>query len=86
MFNFDKRLARIQATPVKYKIGQKFKTRGKHPRVCTVIDIHRTYNARQQLIRVRYVATHEFLGQTVTDCDVPQTTIDMGYIGPEETP
>lgn len=65
---------------VKYQIGTQFKTRGKHSRLCTVTDILKTYNAAGNLVQIRYVATHEFLGQTVTDRDVVQTTIDMGLI------
>jgi hypothetical protein len=67
----------------RFPIGTQFKTRGKAPRLCTVTDIWRTYNAAGELMRVRYVATHEFLGQTITDCDVCDTTIAMGLI--EET-
>ena len=66
----------------RFAIGTQFKTRGKYPRVCTVTDIWRTYNAADELVRVRYVATHEFLGQTITDCDVCDTTIAMGLVKP----
>lgn len=61
-----------------YAIGTKFMTRGKSPRLCTVIDIHRTYNSAGELVRIRYVATHEFMGQTMVDGDVVATTIAMG--------
>jgi hypothetical protein len=64
----------------KFNIGHQFKTRGKHPRLCTVVDILRTYNAKGDLVKTRYVATHEFMGQTVTDGDVCETTIAMGSI------
>jgi hypothetical protein len=64
----------------KFNIGHQFKTRGKHPRLCTVIDILRTYNAKGDLVKTRYVATHEFMGQTVTDSDICETTIAMGSI------
>jgi hypothetical protein len=62
----------------KYAIGTQFKTRGKAPRTCTVVDIYRTYNSNGELVKVRYVATHEFMGQTVTDYDVVETTIVRG--------
>ena len=65
---------------MKYAIGQQFYTRGKHPRLCTVIDILKTYNSKDELVAVRYVATHEFMGQTLTDRDVIETTIDMGLV------
>ena len=63
-----------------YEIGAQFKTRGKHPRLCTVTDIFKTYNAAGELVRVRYQATHQFAGQTVTDNDVVEATIAMGQM------
>lgn len=63
-----------------YPIGTRFKTRGKHPRLCAVVDILTTYNAAGDLVRTRYVATHDFMGRTVTDYDVPATTIAMGIL------
>lgn len=64
----------------KYAVGIKFKSRGKHPRVCTITDILKTYNVTGELVTIRYVATHECLGQIVTDRDVVQATIDMGLL------
>lgn len=63
----------------KYQVGQKFKTRGKFPRECTVIDIYKTYNLKGEMIELRYIATHEMMGQIVTG-EYPETTIDMGKI------
>lgn len=65
---------------VEYPIGTKFKTRHKTPRLCTVIDILKTYNSKGELVAVRYVAAHEFLGQTVVDRDIVGTTIKMGLV------
>ena len=62
----------------KFSIGQQYLTRGKHPRLCTIIDILKTYNARNECVKLRYVATHEFLGQTLTNSDVCETTVAMG--------
>lgn len=62
----------------KYPIGTVYQSRGKYPRTCTVVDILKTYNAAGELIMIRYIATHEFSGQTVTDRDVVETTITMG--------
>ena len=45
-------------------------TRGKAPRLCTVVDVWKTYNDKGEMVRLRYVSTHEFCGQTVTDYDV----------------
>ena len=63
-----------------YLIGTKFKTRGKHSRICTVVDILKTYNNAGELVSVRYVATHDFLGQIVFDKDVVATTITRGLL------
>lgn len=59
----------------RYPIGTKFYSRSKDPRVCTVVDVLRTYNAAGELVKLRYVATHQFMGQTITDSDVCDTTI-----------
>ena len=61
-------------------IGTQYMTRGKHPRLCTVIDKLITTRADGTIHKTRYIATHEFLGQTVYDCDVGRTTIVMGAI------
>lgn len=62
----------------KFPIGQSFKTRGKGQRYCRVVDILKTYNCAGTLVKVRYVAEHEFMGQTIRDEDVCETTISMG--------
>lgn len=65
-------------SPKHYPIGTRYWTRGQHPRLCTVIDIWRTYNNANELVRVRYVTEHEIAGQTVTEHDVVATTIARG--------
>jgi len=65
---------------MEYAIGTQFKTRGKAPRLCTVIDILKTYNLAGELVKTRYVAQHDFMGQKVNDYDVVATTIAMGLI------
>lgn len=67
-------------SPPKFQIGMQYMTRGRYPHKCTVIDIHRTYDSTGALIKVRYVTTHEFMGQSVTDYDVPEVSIAMGEI------
>lgn len=72
-------------TEPRFKIGTTFKTGGKHPRLCTVIDIHRTYSALTgELVKLRYVSTHEFLGQQVHAYDVVDTTIARGLVSQPE--
>ena len=68
----------------KFKIGTKFRTMGKAPRLCTVVDIHSTYNVNGELVKIRYVAEHEFIGQTIRDSDVVETTIARGLVNPSE--
>jgi hypothetical protein len=45
-----------------------------------VTDILTTYNSKNELVKTRYVSTHEFMGQTVTEYDVPASAISMGLI------
>lgn len=63
-----------------YKIGTQFMTRGRNKNLCTVRDILKTYNSQGELVRVRYVATHEFCGQLITDSDVCAVTIARGIV------
>jgi len=64
----------------KFTIGTQFKTRGKAPRLCTVVDVLKTFNSAGELVSIRYVATHECLGQAVKDTDVVETTVAMGLL------
>ncbi len=64
----------------KFAIGQCFKTQGKHPKVCKIIDIHKTYDSQGKLVKFRYVATHEFVGQILTDYEVVEATVARGLI------
>ena len=61
----------------RFDIGYQFKSRGKYPKTCTVTDILKTYNSKNELVKVRYVATHQFINQIITDYDVPETTLLM---------
>jgi hypothetical protein len=64
----------------KFKIGQQYKTMGKNAKVCTIIDIHKTYNSNGEMVKLRYVSQHEFCGQILKDDDVVETTIARGLI------
>lgn len=61
-----------------YPIGTQYLSSGKCPRICTVVDHHFTYNSKNELIKMRYVATHNFMGQEITDCDVVAVSIARG--------
>lgn len=63
---------------MEYAIGTKYLTRGKFPRLCTVIEILKTYNSKSELVKIRYISEHEFLGQMVVDNDVALASIAMG--------
>lgn len=53
------------------KIGLQFtRPRAKRKDVETITDVLKTYNSKGELVRTRYVATHEFMGQQVTDGDI----------------
>lgn len=67
---------RVQRFPV----GTRFRTSGRYPRECVVIDYLVTRNLAGAIVATRYVATHEFAGQTVTDSDVIETTIARGLL------
>lgn len=67
-------------TKPRFAIGQQFYTRGKTRQLCTIVDILSTCNANGELVHIRYVATHEFMGQTVYDYDVPDSAVAMGLI------
>ena len=60
--------------------GTTYRTRGKHPRECEVVDVLFTYNLAGELVRVRYVTIHTLMGQEIQDIDVVETTIAMGLI------
>lgn len=64
-------------------IGIRFISRSnrKNKRVQTVVDKHVTYSAiTGEVVKTRYVATHELMGRTVTDYDVCATTINLAEI------
>ncbi len=69
-----------QAVKPKFGVGTTFKTGGKHGRIYTVVDYWASYNLAGEFVRGRYVATHQFLGQPLTDYDVIETTIARGLI------
>jgi hypothetical protein len=63
-----------------YPVGTQFKPLGKHAKASTVRDVLFTRNLAGELVKIRYVADHEFCGQIVTNRDVVATTIARGLI------
>ena len=70
---------RVLSEP-RFAIGQKFVARGKNASQCEVVDIFKTFNSSGQLVRVEYVAAHDFMGQKIVDYSVCETTIARGAI------
>lgn len=64
----------------KFKIGQKFMTSGKNPRIATVTDILKTYNSAGEMVKLRYVAQYPSALNVITDYDVNETSIAMRAI------
>lgn len=63
----------------RYPVGTTFTPRGRaHSTTHTVVDLLTTVNSLGEVVRVRYVAEHLFLGQRVVDSNVTETTIAMG--------
>ncbi len=56
----------------------------RHKYLCTVVDHLTTTNSKGEIVALRYVTTHEFCGQTLTERDVVDTTIARG-LTPEFT-
>jgi hypothetical protein len=57
-------------------IGTKFIRRcSKRKDVETVVDILTTTNSKGEVVGVKYVASHDFMGQKVTDFEVASSTI-----------
>jgi len=48
-----------------FSIGQQFTARGKRKDVCTIIDIYTTTNESGEVVCIRYIAQHEFMGQLI---------------------
>jgi hypothetical protein len=63
---------------MEYPIGTKFMSIGKYPKECTVIDVLKTYNSKNELIEVSYNAVHNFLGQEVIQKYLPEASIARG--------
>ena len=61
-----------------YPIGTRFTPIGKNRAEHTVVDIHRTFNSRGDLVKLFYVSTHLFCGQQVTAYEIPAATIARG--------
>ncbi len=68
-----------------YDIGTEFIGTGKHASVETVVDVLMTYDSKNSLVKLRYVTSHKFLGQTIMNRDVLSSTIAKGIQNLEST-
>lgn len=62
-----------------YPIGTKFITQGKRKDIETVTDILKTYNSKNELVKIEYIVEHDFLNQKINHT-VCHTTIKMAEI------
>lgn len=69
---------------MEYPIGTKFISIGKYPKECTVIDVLKTYNSKNELVEVNYNAAHNFLGQEVIQKYLPEASIARGIFALEK--
>lgn len=69
----------------RFAIGTKFLSSGKNKRICTVVNHLFTFDSHGEFQKLRYVATHDFLGQKITDHDVLGITIAKNLIQEDAT-
>jgi hypothetical protein len=48
---------------IEIEIGTKYKARNKRKDLCTVIDVLKTYNSKNELVKTMFLCEHEFMGQ-----------------------
>ena len=65
----------------RFDIGTQYKPVRKHTYLVTITDRLTTTNEAGEVVKSRYVGTHEFCGQTVTDYDISDTEIARGLAG-----
>lgn len=69
----------MSVTRHRFPIGTLYLARSSgEKRLCTVVDHLTTTNSKGDVVKIRYVSTHVFCGQTVSDHDVLDTTIARG--------
>lgn len=49
----------------RFLLGTRFQTLERFPKTCMITDILRTYNLSGELVEVRYIGEHAYLGQKV---------------------
>lgn len=72
-------------TAHRFAVGTQYLSRGKHPRLYTVSKQLTVTDETGEVIKRYYWATHEFLGQTITDHDVLDATVSIGISSLEQS-
>ena len=62
-----------------YPIGTKYIAQGKRKDVETITEILKTYNSKNELVRIEYIVEHDFLNQKISHA-VCHTTIRTAEI------
>ena len=62
-----------------YSIGTKYIAKGKRKDIETVTDILKTYNSKNELVKIEYIVEHDFLNQKISHV-VCHTTIKLAEI------
>lgn len=62
----------------RFKIGMKYQAPNKRKDICTIVDILTTTNSKGDIVAIRYLTVHDFMGQKVFNHDVLGTTIAIG--------
>ena len=75
----NEKMSAPTTTPLFYP-GTTYNSSGKNSKVCTVINVLTTHNLAGDLVAIRYVTTHDFMGQKIISNSVLQTTIAMRLI------
>lgn len=64
----------------RFPIGTQYRPAGKHAQITTVVDQLTTTNSKGEILRTSYITEHTFLGQSVKNYDVVDTTIARGLL------
>jgi hypothetical protein len=61
----------------RFPIGTTFTLKEK---LNVVTDIHTTYNSKMEVVKITYIAVHDFMGQTVVVSDIVDATIAKNLV------
>ena len=64
----------------RYDISTQYISQGKHKDLCTVVGFSTAYNSNNEVVNIKYISTHKYLGQTVYNYDVLESTITRKII------